>query len=257
MHPLRATLLALSLAVAIAVPTPPGSKISRGTINARNETEVPAGDEAAGEGEGEANEIEKEGLFGEAVALDGGDIKQDVLFPPGENGVLEVEFQNAEGRTLTVVENAAPAAPPAGFVALESKSYIIELAEGADGLTLSKVDYILTEGNALDISQGQIGRFCTEAGAFVIDPAVGELEFEVEENELTLTVANMNGEWGIFLPDAAAAGDGAAEDGAADGGAAEDGAVEDVAEGAAGSGLLDAVINLLVSAQAEAGKAAA
>jgi hypothetical protein len=40
----------------------------------------------------------------------------------------------------------------------------------------------------------------------VIDPAVGELEFEVEENELTLTVNNMNGEWGVFLP--TAAGDG-------------------------------------------------
>ncbi|KAK7413497.1 hypothetical protein QQX98_007645 [Neonectria punicea] len=257
MHPIRATLLALSFAVAMAVPMPPASKVPRGAINARNETEMPAGDEAAGEGEGAENEVEKAGLFDEAVALDGGDVKQDVLFPPGTNGVLEVEFQNAEGRTLTVTENKTPAAPPAGFVAVEAVSYIIDLAEGADGLTLSKVDYILTEGNTLDISQGQIGRFCAEAGAFIIDPAVGELEFEVEENELTLTVANMNGEWGIFMPDAAAAGDGAAEDGAAEGGAAEDGAVEDVAGGAAGTGLLDAVINLLVSAQAEAAKGTA
>ncbi|KAK7418012.1 hypothetical protein QQZ08_011409 [Neonectria magnoliae] len=254
MHPIRATLFALSLAVAVAVPMPPASKVPRGAINARNETETPAGDEAAGEGEGEGaeNEVEKAGLFDEAVALDGGDVKQDVLFPPGTNGVLEVEFQNAQGRTLTVTENKTPAAPPAGFVAAEAVSYIIDLAEGADGLTLSKVDYILSEGKTLDISQGQIGRFCAEAGAFVIDPAVGELEFEAEENELTLTVANLNGEWGIFLPDAAAAGDGAAEDGAA-----EDGAVEEVADGAAGTGLLDAVINLLVSAQAEAAKGTA
>jgi len=39
------------------------------------------------------------------------------------------------------------------------------------------------------------------------------LEFEVEENELLIKVDNMNGEWGIFIPDAAAtpaAGEGAA-----------------------------------------------
>ena len=72
----------------------------------------------------------------------------------------------------------------------------------------------------VDISQGQIGRLCTETNTFVIDPAVGELEFEAEENELTLTVANMNAEWGIFLPDAAAAAPAAgAADGAATGGA--------------------------------------
>lgn len=34
----------------------------------------------------------------------------------------------------------------------------------------------------------------------MIDPALGELEFEAEENELTLTVKNINGEWGIFIP---------------------------------------------------------
>lgn len=150
---------------------------------------------------------------------------------------MEVEFQNAEGRTLTVTENTAPAPPPDGFVAAEAVSYKIDLAEGADNLTLSKVDYILNAGSkypstclletlysanthlhdlgTLDISQGKIGRLCTEAGAFLIDSAVGELEFEAEENELTLSVANMNGEWAIFLP---------AEAGAADPAAGEDAA---------------------------------
>lgn len=150
---------------------------------------------------------------------------------------MEVEFQNAEGRTLTVTENTAPAPPPDGFVAAEAVSYQINLAEGADNLTLSKVDYILNAGSkypsirllqtlysantylpdpgTLDISQGKIGRLCTEAGAFLIDSAVGELEFEAEENELTLSVANMNGEWAIFLP---------AEAGAADPAAGEDAA---------------------------------
>jgi hypothetical protein len=36
-----------------------------------------------GEGEGEENEVELEAQFDEAVALQGGDIKQDTLYPPG------------------------------------------------------------------------------------------------------------------------------------------------------------------------------
>lgn len=145
-----------------------------------------------------------------------------------DNGVFEVEFQNAEARTLTVTENPTPGAAPAGFQHVETRSYIVDIAEGADGLTLQKIDYILNADSnatrpsssnqdrnmltltvfagALDISQGQIGRFCAEAGVFVIDPALGELEFEVEENELTLTVANMNGEWAAFIPVAAGEG---------------------------------------------------
>ncbi|KAJ3459823.1 hypothetical protein MRS44_015896 [Fusarium solani] len=144
-----------------------------------------------------------EGEFDVPIVLPGGS-KVDTLYPPGQNGVFEIEFQNAEDRTLTVTQNPSPAAPPAGFRAVEPVSFIVNLAEGTEGLTLQKVDYILNANSTLDISTGAIGRFCTEAGAFVIDPAVGELEFEVEENELLIKVDNMNGEWGIFIPDAAA-----------------------------------------------------
>lgn len=42
---------------------------------------------------------------------------------------------------------------------------------------------------AVDISKATIGKFCAEAGAFVVSAALGEIEFEVEENEVTLTVA--------------------------------------------------------------------
>ncbi|KAI8316800.1 hypothetical protein K4K61_000078 [Colletotrichum sp. SAR11_59] len=119
-----------------------------------------------------------------------------------KNGRFEVEFQNAIGRTLTVTENRAPAPPPAGFTAVEAVSFKVNLAEGAQGMTLSKIDYILNPGNKLDISKGQIGRLFPEANAFIINPALGELEFEAEENELTLKVANMNGEFAVFLPQA-------------------------------------------------------
>ncbi|KAH7160497.1 hypothetical protein B0J13DRAFT_402305, partial [Dactylonectria estremocensis] len=194
--------LALSL-ISVAAAAPTSSHTFRAALVARNETEVPAEEGAGEEAEAEEGEVEAEGQFDTPVALEGGDVKQDVLFPAGTNGVLEVEFQNAEGRTLTVTENTSPAAAPDGFVAVEAVTYKIDLAEGADNLTLSKVDYILNADSTLDISQGKIGRFCTEANAFVIDSAVGELEFEAEENELTLSVANMNGEWGIFIPDTA------------------------------------------------------
>ena len=92
----------------------------------------------------------------------------------------------------------------------------------------------------LDISKGQIGRFCASTGTFLIGAAVGELEFEAEENELTLTVENMNAEWGIFLPDTAG-GESKPADGAADG--TESGAKT-------GSALLDTMIEELRNSQA-------
>ena len=61
------------------------------------------------------------------------------------NGALEVEFQNQQARQLRVTENPTPAAAPKGFTALEPVSYIVELGGGAaaaQGLTLSKIDYI-------------------------------------------------------------------------------------------------------------------
>ncbi|KAM5375758.1 hypothetical protein ACJZ2D_005814 [Fusarium nematophilum] len=143
-----------------------------------------AGDEEGGE-EGAEDEVEQAGEFGVPIVLPGGS-KVDTLYPPGQNGVFEIEFQNADDRTLTVTQNTSPASPPPGFVAVEPVSFIVGLEGGVEGVTLQKVDYILNANSTLDISTGAIGRFCAEAGAFVIDPAVGELEVEVEENELLI-----------------------------------------------------------------------
>jgi len=58
-------------------------------------------------------------------------------------GALEIEFSNADGRTLVVSENKTPAPPPAGFTALEKSSFIVNLSGGsADNLTVSGVDFI-------------------------------------------------------------------------------------------------------------------
>lgn len=108
--------------------------------------EVAAGEEAAaGEEEGAANEVEIESAFDVAVPVEGGDLKQDLVFTPSTVGKFEFEFQSAAADEVTVTENvgAAAAAPPAGFEAIEPNSYTVALAvsKGA-GLTLSKIDYI-------------------------------------------------------------------------------------------------------------------
>ena len=60
---------------------------------------------------------------------------------------------------------------------------------------------------AMDLTQAQVGKLCTETNTFTIGEALGELEFEAEENEVTLNLNKAvlaEGEWGIFLPSAAA-----------------------------------------------------
>ena len=48
---------------------------------------------------------------------------------------------------MAVTENPTPAAPPAGFSALEAVSYIVTLTDDTTGATLQKIDYILTAGS--------------------------------------------------------------------------------------------------------------
>jgi hypothetical protein len=103
------------------------------------------GEAAAGEEEAVAGEKEIESEFAAAVALEGGDIKQDIVFTPSTVGAFEFEFQNDVADECTVTENvgAAAAAPPAGFEAIEPNSYTVALAVSkGEGLTLSKIDYI-------------------------------------------------------------------------------------------------------------------
>ncbi|KAF6755106.1 hypothetical protein DFP72DRAFT_811993 [Ephemerocybe angulata] len=151
------------------------------------------------------------GTFGSAIPLLGGDQKTDVLFTKGTVGALEVEFQDKNTNTLTVTENKAPAknSVPAGFAFLDPVTYKIALEKRAAGLTLQKVDFIFDTASAalkgIDFAKAKVGKLCTETGAFVISDAVGEQEFEVDENEVTLTASDINGEWGIFIPTAAGA----------------------------------------------------
>ncbi|KAH9870211.1 hypothetical protein J1614_007134 [Plenodomus biglobosus] len=206
------------------------------------------GEEAAaveGIGEGAANEVEIESAFDTAVPVEGGDLKQDLVFTPSTVGKFEYEFQAVTADEVTVKENTAPAAPPAGFEAIEPTSYIVSLAKSKGaGLTLSKIDYIFDTAAAglagKDITTAQVGKLCVEAGGFVISESLGELEFEVEENEVTLNLnknVTAEGEWGIFLPVAAGVAEGAVEnEGAAqtEAGAEENAALEAAPESKTG-----------------------
>ncbi len=53
--------------------------------------------EAGGEGEGEENEVEQQGQFGVEIALGGGDVKTDTLFPPGVRYFLISEIPAKPG----------------------------------------------------------------------------------------------------------------------------------------------------------------
>jgi hypothetical protein len=153
-----------------------------------------------------ADEVEIESAFDAAVPVEGGDLKQDLVFTPSTVGKFEFEFQSATADEITVTENAgaAAAAPPAGFEAIEPNSYTVALgvSKGA-GLTLSKIDYIFDAAAAglagKDVTQAQVGKLCAETGSFVISELLGELEFEVEENEVTLNLnknVTAEGQWG-------------------------------------------------------------
>jgi hypothetical protein len=56
-------------------------------------------------------------------------------------GAIEIEYQNIDTRTLTVVENKTPGAAPAGFVFADTSSYQVTLAEGAANITRQQIDY--------------------------------------------------------------------------------------------------------------------
>lgn len=65
----------------------------------------------------------------------------------------------------------------------------------------------------MDLTKSTVGKLCAGNKVFVADPAIGELEFEADENEVTLKAKDMNGEWAILIPNAAGAATGNAQAG--------------------------------------------
>jgi len=96
------------------------------------------------------------------------------------------------------------------------------------------------------VADGDVGKLDAATGTFVIGADVGELEREVEEIELSLKVADLNGEWAIFKPSAAGGEAGAGAGAGGEAGAGAGGATT-------GSELLDSVLRLIGEGAATAG----
>lgn len=96
----RVAVVATSAATAVASTT--AAADAAATTTAAAEVGEGAGGEAGGEAgaeEGAENEVEVQAQFGEVVQLQGGDLKQDVLYPPGVSLSLK---RPAPYRSLTV-----------------------------------------------------------------------------------------------------------------------------------------------------------
>lgn len=121
-------------------------------------------------------------------------------------GSLEVEYNGTAANAVTVKQNANPAAPPAGMVFVDLNTFQIQTRDPTDPATDTvKVDYKFTEAvkRAADVTQGTVGKLDPATNTFVTQ-GLGEFEFEADENEWSLTVPNLNGEWAIFIPQSAA-----------------------------------------------------
>lgn len=98
----------------------------------------------------------------------------------------------------------AATAPPAGHLFVDPLTFVISTANlPAEGDQL-KVDYKFTPEIKAAIDPAQVipGKFDAATQQFITTD-IGEFEFEVEEDEWSLTVTDLNGEWAWFVPETA------------------------------------------------------
>ncbi|KAH8883748.1 hypothetical protein GQ53DRAFT_882224 [Thozetella sp. PMI_491] len=155
-------------------------------------------------GEEESEKIKTNGFFGSANPVQGGNVFIKLIMPTNVVGSIEPEYNSTVSNSITVVPKMASITPPTGMKYLDPLTFLISTATPPTTGDTMKVDYIYTEATkqAVDVTKLAIGKLDTATNQFVTD-GVGELEFEGDENELSLTVADMNGEWAIFAPDSA------------------------------------------------------
>ncbi|KAF9038709.1 hypothetical protein BJ165DRAFT_1407831 [Panaeolus papilionaceus] len=148
-------------------------------------------------------ELPLQATFNTALQFPGGNLKTDLLFPPSAAGGFEVEHTGVSPASITVTAQTPSAAPPTGFVFVDPQSFVVNTSD-TTGSSLLKIDYIFTDAvkAAVDASKGVIGKFDAASKQFVT-ANLGEFEFEADENEWTLTVSDLNGEWAVLVPSSA------------------------------------------------------
>lgn len=94
--------------------------------------------------------------------------------------------------------------PPAGHMYIDPLTFSVQTATPPAKGDTSKLDYKFTDGikAVIDPAKAVTGKLNTATNQWVTT-GLGEFEFEADENEWSLKVADVNGVWGFFVPQAA------------------------------------------------------
>ncbi|KAI1812987.1 hypothetical protein GGS20DRAFT_502875 [Poronia punctata] len=160
----------------------------------------------AGDGAGEddkAGQIEVDGIFGSVNNVDA-NVFTNLNFPANDAGALEVEYNGTAANSITVVPKMASAPPPEGHLFVDPQTFTITTANPPAAGDKLKVDYKFTAGvkAAIDPAKAITGKFDPATNQFVTT-GLGEFEFEADEDEWSLTVTDLNGEWALLVPKSA------------------------------------------------------
>lgn len=85
---------------------------------------------------------------------------------------------------------------------MDPTTFVVATQDATDPATDTvKIDYFYSAAvdAAIDVKQATIGKLDAASGTFVVQ-GVGEFELEEEENEFSLTVSDLNGEWAVLVP---------------------------------------------------------
>ncbi|KAK9415995.1 hypothetical protein SUNI508_09955 [Seiridium unicorne] len=170
-------------------------------LAATNQTTLAATEVLAVSEEFEEGVVRTIGVFGSANPVQGGNLFTKMKLPANTAGAIEAEYNGTAANTITVAPKMATIAPPAGLMYVDPLTFTIATATPPETGDIHQVDYIFGEAsiNAVDVSQSVIGKLDIATNQFVTEK-LGELEFEAEENEIALKLADMNGEWAVFVP---------------------------------------------------------
>ncbi|KAK8101422.1 hypothetical protein PG999_011796 [Apiospora kogelbergensis] len=147
-----------------------------------------------------AGQVEVAAVFGTANLV-APNAFTNLNFPKNAAGSLEVELNGTSANQVVVAPIMATLPPPAGHMYVDPLTFSRSPPAAGD---TNKLDYIFTEGikAAIDPSKGLPGKLDTATNTWVIT-GLGEFEFEQDENEWSLKVADVNGVWALFVPQAA------------------------------------------------------
>ncbi|KAK8001605.1 hypothetical protein PG991_013827 [Apiospora marii] len=165
----------------------------------------PAGGAAGGDkkADDKAGQIEVAAAFGTANIVNANAFT-NLNFPVNAAGSLEVELNGTVANKVVVAPIMATLPPPAGHLYVDLLTFSVQTATPPAQGDTSKLDYKFTDGikSVIDPTKAVTGRLDAATNQWVTT-GLGEFEFEADENEWSLKVADVNGVWGFFVPQAA------------------------------------------------------